>query len=487
MRQFLLGLLAAAVVLLTVLACALRGNADGGHTFTVTRRPVTVTLVEFGEVEALEVRAVVAPISGEITWVADEGTAVKVGDRILSMNTQDLESRLEEDSRAGVGLKGTLTTRQATATAIKKHREAAALKAELELNIARAKLTQARVRPTDEEKKLAELDLRAARLRAEQADAEDQSLETLSESGFVSEAKAKTAQLDLIRSRAEQVRAEAVHAEVLAGTAPEAIRSLEVSVKKAEMALAQAKFAAEADVAIAAEQVAVAQTRYDVHRAGLTRIEKDIAAADAPSPIDGVVALVDVWKGGSDMSPVGVGENHRRGRELMKIADISSLRVKVLVNERDIVAVRVGQPAEVRLVSQPGVVYPARVGKIAAYAEDKNLKLGSLAMEKSGTAGVNVVDAFLDLEIPPGAEQPRLGSTAEVEVTLRKFPNEEFPDALPVPLDAVRWEDGRASVRVKRGGGFQAIAVRIAATTSTEAVVVEGLSEGDQVLLGEAR
>lgn len=479
-RALIAGAALLAVVLVIVAACGLGGDGASGRFMTVRPHPVTVRLVEFGDLEARSVRTVLAPLSGEVIWVADEGTPAKAGQAVLKMSTESLQARLDEDRRAGVGLAGRLATNQAVARAMKKKGQAAVRIAEINLGIARQRLAEAKARPTADEKKLADLNLAADRLRAERAEADEKSLRLLAARGFVSEAKAKAARLALVRARAQLVRATAAHREVTAGTAPETVRAREVSVKKAEMNLAQARFDAVADAAGALEQVAVAKVRYDVYCKRLARIEKDIASAAALSPIDGVVALVDVWKGGSDLSPVQVGETHRRGREMMKMADLSALRVRVHINERDIVRVKLGQEAAVRLKSHPGRVYRAKVAEIAIFADDKNRLLGSLAMEKSGSAGVNVVRVLLDLEVPAGAEKPRLGSSAEVELVVR-----QFDAALTVPLAALLWKEGQPFARVLANGGAREVSVTVAASTEDEAVISSGLAEGDKVLLPE--
>ncbi|MHC4916776.1 MAG: HlyD family secretion protein, partial [Planctomycetota bacterium] len=390
-RRTLAALLPAAALSAVVLLSLGASPARDGPVTSVVKRPVTIQLVEYGDVTAKEVQSVLAPITGEVIWVIREGTAIKPGDPVLRMNTADYESRLEEDRRAGVGLEGRLKTRQKVAEALALQRAGAVRKAEIDLEVAKQRLAEAGARPVLLARRKAELDLEAARLRADRARVNEKALETLASSGYSSEAKAKQARLARVRTEADLARALAIHREVLAGTPPETLRALRVGVRKAEMALTQAKFNAEADVAGAREEIAVAQMRLDVYEERLNRIRDDIESATAAAPIDGVVALVDVWKGGSDLSPVQVGENHRRGREMLKVADVSALRVKIYVNECDIVRVRKGQKARVRLVAHPGVIYPAEVADVAVFADDKNRQLGSLAMEKSGAAGVNVV------------------------------------------------------------------------------------------------
>jgi multidrug resistance efflux pump len=484
-KRLLVGLAVAGGLAAAGLAAVPRnGGEPVGRSATVVRHTVTVRLAEYGEVEAREVRSVLAPITSDVSWVAEEGALVKAGDPVLAMSTEDLESRLEADRKTGVGIEGEVAKLRASAEAIEKSRAAAERRAALDLELARQALAEARSHPTPEEKKLAELNLESSKLRVERATDDEKSLADLAGKGYVTESRAKAARLDLVRARADLVRTEAASRETLAGSAPEHLRALEVAVKKAEMALAQAKFVAAADVAVARESLASAGTRLKLYREKLALTEKDIAGAKVAAPSAGVVALIDVYKGNPVMSPVEVGEQHTQGRELMKIAAVGTPRVRVHVSEADIVRVAVGQPAQVRLRSAPGKIWVARVAEIALFAEDKNRKLGSLALEKSGEAGVNSVDVLLDLEISAGADLPRLGSSADAEIVLATFEN-----ALAVPLSAVLWGPAGAdpTVRVRRGGKIAAAPVKIAATTEGEAVVAEGLAEGEEILLDDGR
>jgi multidrug resistance efflux pump len=471
---------AGAALLLTLLtSCdSNRASQHAGRLLEVRPGPLEVRLTEYGEVVAREVRSVTAPFSGEIIWVAAEGAHLKPGDPVVRMNTEDLESQLEEDRNTGVGLKSELQKCEALATAIARSRKASVKIAETRLEIARQRLVEASRHPTDREKRSADLVLRAARLRLDRARAEERSLRELAEQGFISKARAKAASLALVRARAEMAQASAAHREALAGLPPETIRAHQVAVKKAELSLSQARFNAEADLITARDDLAVAKARHQVFLERLERTKSRIASAEVGAPIDGVVALVDVWKGGGELSPVQVGENHRQGRELLKMADISALRIKVQVNERDIVQMEPGSQARVRLTAYPGLVYSARVAEIAAFADDKNRQLGSLAMEKSGLAGVNVVEVLLDLEAPRSAAAPRLGSSALVEIVTSRLES-----ALAVPLAAVEWDGDRSYVRVMRAGVPTRVEVVLGPGNTRQVAVRSGLSAGDRVCL----
>jgi membrane fusion protein, macrolide-specific efflux system len=465
-----------------------KGGGTGERLLTVEPRKVTIQMVEFGEVESRQVLSVLAPITSEVTWVAEEGTLVKAGDPVLRMNTEALETSLEADRKANVGKEGELVCRRLQLAATEKSRKAAVLRAKIDLDTARNTLAEARSHPTPEEKRLAGLDLAEAKLRVEQATENEGSLRALAAKGFVAEAQAKAARLSLVREQASLARTEAAVRETLSGAAPERLRALEVAGKKAEMQLARAESAAEDDVAVARKSLAALETGYQVLTERLKNTEKSIASATVGAPDAGAVALIDVYKGSPALSPVQVGESHTRGRELLKIAAVSSPRVLAHISEVDIARVAVGQPAEVRLRSDPGRALKATVAEIAVLAEDKNRKLGSLALDKSGEAGVNSVDVRLDLEVPANEPIPRLGSSAEVRIAVATY-----DQALAVPLAALRWKKSGDSagpapfLNVLHDGQVQTVPVKIAAVSGNDAVVAEGLAAGDKVVLEEER
>jgi len=72
------------------------------------------------------------------------------------------------------------------------------------------------------------------------------------------------------------------------------------------------------------------------------------------SPIDGMVVLKSTWKSGT-MGEVQEGEEVRSGLGVLDVIDPAAMRVRVKINQADVAALRVGQPARITLDS-----YPAR-------------------------------------------------------------------------------------------------------------------------------
>ena len=75
-------------------------------------------------------------------------------------------------------------------------------------------------------------------------------------------------------------------------------------------------------------------------RAGLAKANKDISLATLVSPMDGVVDLLNVKKGERV-----VGSSMMAGTEMMRIADMSKIEIRVDVGENDIPKVHLGDSA----------------------------------------------------------------------------------------------------------------------------------------------
>lgn len=79
-------------------------------------------------------------------------------------------------------------------------------------------------------------------------------------------------------------------------------------------------------------------------KAALQKANKDISLATLKSPMDGVVSLLSVKKGERV-----VGSSMMAGTEMMRIADLSKIEVRVDVGENDIPKVRLGDSASIEV------------------------------------------------------------------------------------------------------------------------------------------
>lgn len=85
------------------------------------------------------------------------------------------------------------------------------------------------------------------------------------------------------------------------------------------------------------------------------------------SPLDGVVVLNTIWKNGR-MGEVQEGDQVQPGVPFMRVVNPSAMQVQVLVNQEDILGLRIGQDANVRLDAYPEFVLPGKLEQIAPIA-----------------------------------------------------------------------------------------------------------------------
>jgi HlyD family secretion protein len=232
------------------------------------------------------------------------------------------------------------------------------------------------------------------------------------------------------------------------------IAAAESSVASAEAALDQLHRGA-SDYRITQAEVAVEQARISLQKA-----ENTLNEATLTAPFDGVVTAVHV----------NVGE--MANGILVEMVDSGSLEVILAVDEVDIGNIYVGQPAVITLQSWPNVEIDGQVTAIAPKANN-------------GSSALVTYDVFLGLG---ETDLPVLvGMTADANLETANF-----TEALLVPNAAVNVDrtNGAYSVNLVTidGNGketYTETAVSVGLHDSQYTQIIDGLHEGDQILIGE--
>lgn len=205
----------------------------------------------------------------------------------------------------------------------------------------------------------------------------------------------------------------------------------------------------------AAREAAVEQGRELLRQA-----ERDLENSLIRAPVDGVVIEREgeVGRAVADVTANG-------GTVIAVIADDQRIRLVAEVDENEIAGVRVGQQADVTLDAFPGQGFSGVVRKISA----------------AGTNEGNISNFEIELELPAD-ERFRVGMSADAHVVVGAH-----RDVLLVPNLAIVRRDGEPTVRVPdvagRNGGYNFAPVKTGYSDGFETVVLDGLSEGDVILV----
>ncbi|MBX3227132.1 MAG: efflux RND transporter periplasmic adaptor subunit [Labilithrix sp.] len=183
------------------------------------------------------------------------------------------------------------------------------------------------------------------------------------------------------------------------------------------------------------------------------------------SPMSGTVIVRNIEPGESVVPGVQATMD---GKPLLTIADLSTLLVKVNLNQIDVAKVSVGRTATLTLDALPGKSYEAKITKVAP----ASVKVTGKELE------VFPVEALL--EEPDGLVKP--GMTADVRVHLDSKPN-----VLVVPIEAVVKEGGKSFVTtVETDAKGQPKQTQVEVTVglrNDREVEVSGVAEGAKVML----
>lgn len=239
---------------------------------------------------------------------------------------------------------------------------------------------------------------------------------------------------------------------------------------------------------ISNEQLEAAQAQYDIsfaqHEAILFQIKQAEASLTSTldnlkktiynSPIDGVITSLRVEEG--EIALVGTMNNP--GTVLMTIADLSVMEVEIEVDETDVIGVKLGQEAEVRVDAFPDDIIKGKVTEIGSSA----LQVISSSQESKDFKVV------ITLESPPETLKPGLSASADI-ITAQKN------GVLAVPISALALrekEGGNGKGKEEQEEGvfivdedrvkFQLVTKGIMGELMIE--IVTGLEEGQQIVVG---
>lgn len=238
--------------------------------------------------------------------------------------------------------------------------------------------------------------------------------------------------------------------------------ALDDAQKAYELALNQQR-TAQRRVAVAQAEIARAQALVAQARAALEQAEEDLRNSTIASPIDGVVLSRDVEVGDAVSSILVLGS---QATLLMTLGDTREVYVRGQVDEADVGKVYAGQPARIRVEAFPDRPFAGRVTKILPLGAEKD----------------NVITFEVRVSIRNPTGELRAHMTANAEILL-----EEKKGVLVVPEGAIVYDrSGRPYVEVPEPSaktGRRRVPVKIGISNGIHAEVVEGLKEGQKVLL----
>jgi len=323
---------------------------------------------------------------------------------------------------------------------------------------------------------------------------------------IAADAALKTSDADLLRAQADYARnkldwdrAQNLYKDGL--IAKSDFDSRQNAWATAEAGLVQAK----ARISQAKAQKDSADRHVAQARANLTRVADVLQKTTYSAPYDGVVTNLPVREGES----VVIGIQNALGSTLLTLADMSVITAEVKVDETDIVNVRLGQPTEVTIDAIPRKTFHGTVSEIGdnAIVRSTGVATSQQASTSEEAKDFKVVVTVTD---PPPDLRPGLSTTAKITTAARsgvlsipiqalsvrsqaqleqeKSTPGSVHAAAPTPKETASKNRGAQQdvqgVFVIHNKKAEFVPVSTGITGTSDIEVVNGLSEGDEVITG---
>lgn len=194
----------------------------------------------------------------------------------------------------------------------------------------------------------------------------------------------------------------------------------------------QAYLSAKANYAAAQATINAQKANVQSSEASLIRAQTDVDRATIVSPMDGVISLMDVKKGERV-----VGTAQMTGTEMMRIADLGRIEVRVNVGENDISKVRLGDSANIQVDAYNQRTFKGIVTQIANPQPTENASTSTSTTATNYLVHIRLLpDSYKDLMVKgrPFPFRPSMSASADIQTKTNV-------NVLSVALNAVTTRD----------------------------------------------
>ena len=221
--------------------------------------------------------------------------------------------------------------------------------------------------------------------------------------------------------------------------------------------------AAQSQLSIARARVAEASANVAQAQAATDRAEEELANATIRAPIRGTILARDVEIGSPVSSILNMGS---AATPVIIMGDISQVFVRGKVDETEIGSLRLDQPARIKVETFKDRTFQGRVTQISPMGVERD----------------NVTNFEVRVSIDNPGNELKANMTANAEIVL-----EERPNSLIIPEAAINYDAKRnASVDLldrSSRTGRKRVPIKVGISNGTRTQVLEGLKEGDRVVL----
>lgn len=448
------------------------GTGGDGLTAAVEPKTFNVVLKEKGELKAAKSTDIKCEVEGRSTIISliPEGTAVKEGELLVVLASDQIENRIrEEELKESNAI--TLYEAAKTELDIQRDRNASDIrKAELQIELKRLDLDKYQKGDWEQRLKDAHVAIDQARISLERREQDYKASKELFAKNYTTQTEYQEAEFNFKKAGWELEKANMSLDVLNRYTHVADLKQRESDLEEATREAERVRKNADAEETKKLRDAegkgqALALTQDQLAK---FRTQKEKCRISAPT--QGFVVYFSGFGGRRGMSEeqqIKEGAEVFERQVLMQLPDTSSMMVVVRVHEAKTDKLHVDQPVSVTIEGIPGKVFSGRVRKIATVADSQNSWLNPDLKEYE----TEILLDSTDIPLKPGV-------TAHAEILV-----ETVEEKLAVPVQTIYAKNGKRYVFRRNGDQVEPVAVNVGSIGAEWAEVSAGVEKGERVLL----
>ena len=205
--------------------------------------------------------------------------------------------------------------------------------------------------------------------------------------------------------------------------------------------------------------------------------ETNLGYTKITSPIDGTIISTPIAEGQTVNSV-------QTAPTIVKVADLSKMRVKPEISEGDITKVKAGQAVRFTILSDPNTHYESVISSVdpaTTTKSDNSSSSSSSSSSSNVSSSTSAVYYYANLIVDNPDRTLRIGMTTENNIKIADAQN-----VLLVPNMAIQKKDGKTFVNLLNANNQPELReVEVGVQNDFQAEIKRGLTEGDRVIVSQ--
>jgi HlyD family secretion protein len=434
----------------------------------VKRADLLISIVEGGTLEAVNEQIVRSEVEGiaRIIFIVKEGVTVKKGDLLVELDSSSTADAVNLQQITVEKAQFAFVQAQEQLEITKSVVESDVQAADLKLEFARADLEKYVKGEALQARRNAEIDITNV---VENLKIDQERLDwtrKLYEKNYETKANLDKDELSVSQTKLKLEQARQALWLLTTFDEPKKKRTLEAAAQEAKENLERVKLQGDRKIEQCKADLQTQKSTLDLSKKKLERDLKQLAGTKIFAPQDGLVVYSGLGGRFSSESMIEEGAVVRYRQELIKLPDVTEMKIAVKIHETYINQVQLGQPAYVVLDAMPDQRFRGEVTKVAPLPD-------SMSRWSNPNLKVYATEIVVTDKLPN--VKPGVSARAEIIVT-------NLQGVLAVPIQAVTTLKGKQVVYLDESPP-RPVPITVGLYNLKFIEIASGLKERDRVLL----